>query len=297
MKRICYLILAHSDPKHFEKLVNAVDYNSTFFVHIDSKTDIKDFQSLSLPKDLSFIRDRVSVAWGGISMIDATLKLIEAALSCGEEFIHLILLSGADYPIKKSSVIYDTFSKNPHHQFIKFIDMRESTHYTSHINNKWFKEPIIKTSNKILKLTDKIVRNIGNRIKFRNSWNKSIIPYFGSQWWAITPDCARYILDFLKRNPKYYTQNKYTFSPDEHFFHTIIGNSIYKEKSDGIQKYKDRGTWRMANLHLIHPTLNKWYASTDWDKINSSDKLFARKLKSSVSDDLIKKIDEKILKS
>lgn len=113
MKRICYLILAHSDPKHFEKLVNAVDYHSRFFVHIDSKTDIKDFQSLSLPKDLSFIRDRVSVAWGGISMIDATLKLIEAALSCGEEFIHLILLSGADYPIKKSSVIYDTFSKIP----------------------------------------------------------------------------------------------------------------------------------------------------------------------------------------
>lgn len=297
MKRVCYLILAHADPKHFEKLVNAINYNARFFVHLDAKTDIKAFQTLSLPEDVTFVQDRVRVSWGGISMVDATLRLMEAALNCGEDFTHLVLLSGADYPIKKSSVIYEIFSKNPQHQFIKFIDMRESAHYSSHINSRWFKEPVIQTSIKIVRLADKIVRNLGNRIKFSNSWDKSIGPYFGSQWWAITPDCAKYILDYLKKNPKYYIQNKFTFSPDEHFFHTIIGNSIFKEKSDGVQKYEERGTWRMANIHLIDPSLTKWYSINDWDKIHSSDKLFVRKLSSSVSEDLIKLIDEKILKS
>ncbi|MEJ7683891.1 MAG: beta-1,6-N-acetylglucosaminyltransferase [Segetibacter sp.] len=128
-------------------------------------------------------------------------------------------------------------------------------------------------------------------------WDKSIIPYFGSQWWAITPDCAKYILDFLKENPKYYIQSKFTFAPDEHFFHTIIGNSSYKEKSDGAHKYIGMGTWRMANFHLIAPSLTKWYSINDWNKISSSGNLFVRKLNSTVSKDLIQLIDEKILKS
>ena len=296
MRRICYLILAHADPKHFEKLVNAIDYKARFFVHVDAKTDIRDFQTLSLPDTLAFIKDRVCVSWGGISMIDATLRLIEHALNSEEEFTHFVLLSGADYPIKKSSFIYETLSNNPEHQFIKFIDMRESSHYINHVNIKWFKEPIVQTSNKIVRLIDKIVRNLGNRLKFHNSWDKSIIPYFGSQWWAITPCCAKYILDFIKRNPEYYIQNKFTFAPDEHFFHTIVGNSTYNEKSDGTHKYEGRGTWRMANLHLIDPSLTKWYSIKDWDKIKSSDKLFVRKLNSFVSDELTKMIDEKCLK-
>lgn len=297
MKRICYLILAHADPKHFEKLVNAINFNARFFVHIDAKTNIRDFQTLSLPENLTFIQDRVRVSWGGISMVDATLKLIASALNCKEDFTHLVLLSGADYPIKNSSVIYETFSKNSQLQFIKFIDMRASAHYLNHINRKWFKEPIVHTSNRTVELTDKIIRNLGNRLKFRNSWDESTVPYFGSQWWAITPDCAKYILDFLKENPKYYIQNKFTFAPDEHFFHTIIGNSNYKEKSNGVHEYKGKGTWRMANYHLIAPSLTKWYSTNDWDKINSSDKLFVRKLNSYVSSDLVNLINEKILKS
>lgn len=296
MKRICYLILAHADPKHFERLVNAINYHARFFVHLDAKTNIENFRALSLPDSLTFIEDRVRVSWGGISMIDATLKLIEAALNCGESFTHLVLLSGADYPIKKSSFIYETFSKNPEHEFIKFIDMRESAHYMNQINTKWFKEPIVQKPSKIVRLTDKIVRNVGNRIKLRNPWDESIVPYFGSQWWAITVDCARYVLNFLKENPKFYSQNKFTFAPDEHFFHTIIGNSTFKEKSDGVHKYEGRGTWRMANIHIIHHSLTKWYTVADWEEINSSDKLFVRKLNSSASDGLIKLIDEKLLK-
>ncbi len=113
MKRICYLILAHADPKHFERLVNAINYQAKFFVHLDAKTDIENFQALSLPDGLTFIEDRVRVSWGGISMIDATLKLIEAALNCGESFTHLILLSGADYPIKKKLFHLRNIFKKP----------------------------------------------------------------------------------------------------------------------------------------------------------------------------------------
>lgn len=296
MKQIAYLVLAHTDPKHFEKLINAIDYKAKFFVHLDAKSNMDDFKKLSLPESLIFIKNRVSVAWGSISMVDATLRLIENALSCGEDFSHLVLISGADYPIKENRVIYETFVKNPEKEFIQYIDMRQSFHYIKHISQKWFKIPLLQTSNKILSLADKIVRSIGNKLSLKNHWDTSIIPYFGSQWWALTPLCAKYVLDFVKENPDFYAVNKYTFSPDEHFFHTIVGNSPFREKSNGVQEFKQRGTWRMANLHIVHSTLSKWYTIEDWDKIITSDRLFVRKLNSSVSDELVNSINEKILK-
>lgn len=296
MKQIAYLVLAHADPAHFEKLINAIDYNARFFVHLDAKSNIDDFKKISLPQNLIFINNRVSVAWGSISMIDATLRLIESALNSAEDFSHFVLISGADYPIKQNRIIYETFIKNPQHEFIKYIDMRESPHYVSHINQKWFKIPLLQTSNKILSLADKTVRSLGNKLALRNHWDASIIPYFGSQWWALTPPCAKYVLDFVKENPDFYDVNKYTFSPDEHFFHTIVGNSPFREKSDGVQKFVQRGTWRMANLHIIHSSLSKWYAMKDWDNIIVSDKLFVRKLNTAVSGELVNSINEKILK-
>lgn len=296
MKKIAYLVLAHADPKHFERLVNAINYNASFFIHLDAKSDIAPFQKLSLPDNLIFIQNRVRVSWGSISMVDATLRLMEEALNSGEAFTHLVLLSGADYPIQKNTVIYETLADNPQHEFIKYIDMRQSDHYIKHINQKWFKESLFHTTNKFLKYSDKVIRNLGNKMKFHNSWDKAIVPYFGSQWWALTPQCAQYVVKYVKNNPEYYMKNKYSFSPDEHFFHTIVGNSIYKEKSDGLQKYEGRGTWRLANLHIIHHSLTKWYTINDWDNIKSSDKLFVRKVNSTVSGELIDLIDEKIIK-
>lgn len=295
MKQIAYLVLAHADPKHFERLINAIDYKAKFFVHIDAKSNLDDFKNLTLPKDVFFLEDRVSVSWAGISMVDATLKLIESTLKSGEDFSHLVLISGSDYPIKKSSFIYETFVKNPEHEFIKYIDMRQSSHYILHVKQKWFKTPLFQTTNKTLKLADKIVREIGNKLRLANHWDKSIIPYFGSQWWAITPGSAKYVLDFVRDNPNFYTANTYTFSPDEHFFHTIIGNSPYRQKSDGVQEFKQRGTWRLANFHIIHTLLSKWYTTDDWEQIITSDKLFVRKLNSLKSDGLISLINEKIL--
>lgn len=294
MKKIGYLILAHADPKHLERLVNAINYNASFLIHIDAKADIKEFQKLSLPQNVIFIRNRVRVAWGGISMVDATLHLIEEALKSGEDFSHLVLLSGSDYPLQKGSIIYDKFVNNPHHEFIKYIDMRESDHYIKQINQKWFKEPLIYTSNNALKYVDKTIRNIGNSLRLKSSWNKEIVPYFGSQWLAITTDCALYILKFVKDNPEYHKNNRHTFSPDEHFFHTIIGNSPYKNKSDGLQLYEGRGTWRLANLHVIHSSLAKWYSVEDWNEIKSSNKLFIRKVNSAISSTLLDLIDDKI---
>lgn len=89
--------------------------------------------------------------------------------------------------------------------------------------------------------------------------------------------------------------NKYTFSPDEHYYHTIIGNSKYAEMANGLQKFKGHGTWRMANLHIIDESLSKWFTLDDWKTIIDSDKLFVRKVNSKSGSTLVNHIDNAIL--
>jgi hypothetical protein len=297
MKKIAYLILAHADAEHLNRLITVLEGNCDFYIHIDAKSDIHEFKRIVLSEKTCFIKDRLSISWAGISMVVATINLVKAALYSGNEYSHLVLLSGSDYPIKKTVYINSFFNQQPAREFIKFIDMRESPeHYLKQIKIKWFKEPIFSASSRSLQVFDKVIRRIFNYMLFKNSWDENaIIPYFGSQWWALTPGCCEHIFDYINKNKDYYSMNKYTFSPDEHFFHTLVGNSHYLEKSDGLQTYEGRGTYKLANFHIIHPSLSKWYDLTDWDEICASDKLFVRKVNSLKSKELLDKIDNELL--
>jgi hypothetical protein len=229
-------------------------------------------------------------------MIDAQMQLIKAVLKNRERYTHLVFLSGSCYPIKSAEYIHKKLTENPHREFIKFIDMRQSPeHYMKQVTRKWFKEPFIRSKNQPLQFADKAVRKTLNLLAFRNQWEDKIIPYFGSQWCALTVDCCSYIVEYQLRNPWYREMNRFTFSPDEHYIHTIVGNSPFCEKSDGIQSFQGRGTWRLANLHIIDSSLSKWFTVNDWEEIQKSDKLFVRKVRSLDGSQLVERINREIL--
>lgn len=294
---IAYLILTHNDPNHLSKLIKALGHDCDIYIHIDKKSDFSRFVTMTNKINVNFLSRRIPVSWASISMIDAQNLLIKAALKSKKLYTHVVFLSGSCYPIKKSDKIHKVITENPKREFIKYIDMRESPdHYMKQINKKWFQEPFLKKENGIFSLVlNKVFRNIINRINFTNRWNNKIIPYCGSQWCALTIDCCQYIIDFQNQNPWYRQMNKYTFSPDEHYYHTIIGNSKYAEMANGLQKFKGHGTWRMANLHIIDESLSKWFTLDDWKTIIDSDKLFVRKVNSKSGSTLVNHIDNAIL--
>ncbi len=295
---IAYLILAHTDPAQLERLANAIDHRAHSFIHIDAKSPLAPFEALTLPRSSTLLRERVSANWAGISIIDATLLLMKAALAHPERFSHLVLLSGADYPIKPPDRIYATITQDPEHEFIRYFDMRNSHEfYRRHIEEKWFKEPWWKSSHKWPALVDKGCRYLANRLRLPNRWNREIVPYFGSQWWALTPGCCQYIVDYVEANPSFYSINRRTFSPDEHFIHTIVGNSPFASKADDVIPFEGLRTWhKTTNIHLIDESLSKWYTLDDWQEIAASDRLFVRKVSTLKSSELIEAIDRRILK-
>lgn len=295
MKKIAYLILAHSDATHLNALVKSLSTYADIYIHLDIKANLSEFVS-ACPKTVTFIEDRVNVAWAGISMVDALLNLIKAVLPFSENYTHFVFITGSDYPIKPEKQIFEIFVSEPERQFIKYIDMRESPeHYLKLITHKQFLEPFTNSKNKILNLADKSVRKALRKLGIPNKWSNKVIPYFGHTWCALTPQCCEYILDYHNDNPWFYESNKQTFSPDEHYFHTIIGNSPFNSKADGLQAYEGRGLWRLVNTHLICPSLQKWYTLDDWEQIISSDKLFVRKVNSISGGSLVEEIDAQIL--
>jgi len=267
MKKIAFLVLAHADPDLFGRLCDSLDSSwCDVYVHIDKNINVEPFQAKAKSHDhICFVKDRFPVKWADISMISAQNALIRLALARKDQYLHCIFLSGSCYPIKPIHVLHKMLQAHPTTEFIKYIDMRSSPdHYLKQVT------------------TD-------------NIWSDTITPYFGSQWCALTLACCEFIIEYQNQNPWFWDMNIKTFSPDEHFYHSIVGNSRFASLATGIQEFVARGTWRMANLHIIHPSLSKYYTFDDFQEICSSNKFFVRKVRSEDGASLIDAINSGLI--
>jgi hypothetical protein len=119
----------------------------------------------------------------------------------------------------------------------------------------------------------------------------------GSAWWALTPDCAKFILRFGEEHPEYERFFQYVQASDEHYFHTIVQNSHFAGEAATITPYSGRGMWKTANLHIIHPSLRKIYTDADFDEVRQSGCCFVRKVTTSLSTPLLDQIDSLIVET
>ena len=91
-----FLILAHQDQLMLRRIVNRISILGRVFVHVDAKTDTTEWRLDELPCDV--IERRFRVYWGDWSAVEATVALLESALSDGS-LMRFTFLSGSHYPI------------------------------------------------------------------------------------------------------------------------------------------------------------------------------------------------------
>jgi len=249
MKR-AYLILAHNDPNHLKKMIMSLGEKNDYYVHLDNKSDISDFSSL-LKENVFFIKQRINISWGGFSMVEAMLELIKAALNSE-------IISGNDYPIKNEKIIDEFFERYSKNEIIRayYITGNLCPHCAEKIERKWFFDN--KFKNPKLK---KIYRSIKNSfVQFRKKSlyvNINSVPCkvaYGSQWFALTNECAEYVISTVNNNPNLINYFKHSLAPDEMFFHTIIFNSRFSENTimNGIEEYSPE--WHLNNYTYIDTT-------------------------------------------
>ena len=117
-----YLIIAHKDDLTFRTLISMLDYkNNDIFIHMDKKNKTYDSKGIeSLGKHAKIYHTcRTNVEWGGYSLINAELLLLEKATEIGK-YQHYHLLSGEDLPIQKQEVIQNFFMEQDGKEFIAF---------------------------------------------------------------------------------------------------------------------------------------------------------------------------------
>ena len=97
--QIAYLILAHNSPDHVGRLIGALDNNRAhFFIHIDKKANLNEFQRYTTQRrNVHYIENRIKVFWGGFSMVEAILNLMQEAIRSDIDFKYAILLSGSHF--------------------------------------------------------------------------------------------------------------------------------------------------------------------------------------------------------
>lgn len=297
MKKIAYLLLVHNDPEQLKRLVHKLNYHADFYIHIDKKVDQKVYKKiLNGMNNVFFVENRFPVYWAGFNMIEATKSLIRETEDNRHLYKRCILLSGNDYPITSNEKIHEFFEINSNIEFIRGFNVTQSNskQYLNHIKRYHLRDSF-KNINIISKLIQKLVSFFPAKpsyILLRNGLVFDV--FFGSQWWALTPKCIKEIIEIADKYPEIDNYFRYSFSPDEKYFHSLFFNSSFKNNNidKGVGNYKGIGTYKWSNIHLIHPSLSKWYKYKDREEVLESEKLFLRKVNSSESNELLDFLDK-----
>ena len=127
MKKHAYLIMAHDNFYILEKLIQLIDYDlNDIYIHIDKKAknfNFNYFRNLVNKSNIYFVK-RFNVRWGGYSIVEAELELLNKAIKGEYEYYHII--SGVDLPLKSQEYIHKFFNANRGKEFIN-IEKIEST--------------------------------------------------------------------------------------------------------------------------------------------------------------------------
>jgi len=272
---------------------------------------------------------RIWVSVFRIDIVDAVINAIETLHKNNVSFDYITSLSGQDYPIKSNRQIFEFLKSNQGKEFITYHPLvfdneadykntqwgrKETYRYEDYWikfnrNGKLHRFPIHRFVNKPLwnvikiyvyefpqyirhkKLIRETLDLIGSlyfakKKKFIKGYN----PYGGWAWWTLTYECSKYLLNTYRQNPKFKHFFKYSWTPDEMVYQTILLNSPFKNNivNDDLREIS------FKNKENSHP---KIYSVEDYELIKNSDKFFARKFDMNIDSKILDMIDKELIKT
>ena len=292
-RRHAYLMLAHKNFGQLRKLAGLLDDpRNDIYVHVDRK-------SASSPEEwlrgackysrLSLISPRISVSWGGVSIMRTELALLKAATQAGHyDYYHL--LSGMDLPIKDQDTIHDFFDRHSGTEFINYWNFKKTTASRFHYYTL-FPEG---AGHFLTNLANNIFKGLQMAVGYRI--NRDVDFRFASQWFSITDALARYVLsreEWLER------VFRHTNTCDEIFLATLVWNSPFRERLY-VKEPVDEHIVNESNMRFIDWTRgdsirHPWtFRSDDWDLLMSVPHFWARKFDENVDSGIIDRIYGKL---
>lgn len=283
--RHAILILAHKDLTALKRLTMYFSKDCDVYIHIDKKLKgVQDeVQALKMLPMVKCVSRRYNVNWGGFNMLLAELELLEKSCQHGG-YGYYHLLSGTDYPLKPLWYFLDFFSNATSTNYVRCKPMLME-HFQDrllHFHPYDFlrcRERARRISKRLSCLQDKlgVSRSIGCLPRHM---------YIGSQWFSITDEAVKSLLQEVRVSNKFLMRMKYTFAPEEMFVNTMVMNGVGKVIPDNLRyiRWTNENGNCPANLDLSH--LKYCLASGA---------LFARKIDGLVGESLKSFLEENIV--
>lgn len=271
MNKNCILILAHKNHNQIMRLINHLKTDFDLYVHIDkrNKLNIKSFDNVNVYKEFKTYH-------GGVSLVIATLFLIEEAYK--NNYDRYIFISGQDVPLKTNKEIINFFDTNKNKEYISYESINNS--------EAMYKEMSFRLNSYNFGKLYRLIfhRNIRELLSnfplIKRTTPENI--YYGSQWWNLTNNAIKYILDYTKQNPNFLKRFNYTWGSDEFYFQSILLNSEFKDNCiNDCLRYLIWGVGTPINFQM-----------KDYENIknNINNNIFARKFDENIDNDIIDKL-------
>jgi hypothetical protein len=293
------LMLVDKDLDHIKRLISLFDEDFYFFIHIDKKSEIQINDILSITTNGAIIKNVVKefkINWGGFNMINATILLIETMLNNQDnlEIGYAHLISGQDYLIKSLKSFKEKFENckldfiESHPFPIPWSSWKNGGY--DRLNYYYFFDQINPKGN--WKRLNFGLLKIQRLLRINRSYSYSKYPklYAGSQWWSLTRNTLEKLIIYLKDHGDFIKRFHNTDAPDEIFISTIISNLKSVDITNNNLRLID---WKERDNNGIMPAQ---LDNRDWPTISiNTSEIFARKLNSSASKELMNLIDKNII--
>jgi hypothetical protein len=239
--KIAYLFFAYRNPRLIKREIEILSSDkAAFYIHIDGKVDISSFTEIKGP-NIHFSEKRIPVYWAEFSGVRAVIELMKQALAGPERCDYLFLLSGSEYPIRTRNYIEEFLEANSGTEFIRLIKVPGPGKPLSRLTTIRYE-----SDRPVRRFLSRAFAKVGMSQRDFHNHLGTLEPYSGRTWWALTREACEYILRFDEENPDVAAFFRDTFAPEEAYFHTILGNSKFKERACGNLVYED---WSARGAH------------------------------------------------
>ena len=294
--RVAYLIAAHNDPAMLELSLRTLDpYRRAVFVHIDAKSDIEPFRRPGT-RGAHFTTQRFRVYWGNDTVLQTMLHLLRTALAEGQ-FDYFKMLSNADFPVQPVDA-FEAFLQDA--APASFQCCRPALE--GYEGNKRLGAYYVLNKRDPLPLAvQRFLFSLALVPTLRRRPPPALDYLLGSSWFTIHRDVAEWAVEYWDSHPEFRKYFSSIYIPDEIVLPTLTANTpgvVVDERniiySDFGERRGKRGWQDLLRGNIFgtgHPAV---LDLEDLPAIRESGAFFARKMSSTASAGLLRRICEDV---
>lgn len=227
--RHAILITTHDNVEISKNLLSLYDdKNIDFYFLIDKKAKSYNEEVLKdiCKKSSVYFVPKINIYWGSFSQIQAEYILLENAVKKSYDYYHLI--SGCDIPLYTKNEFFDFFEQNKGKEFVEYSpkEIAEKNKVQDRVKYYYVFMESVREKSAIKRKPKTFLREfflkLQKLLKIDRTKGKEF--QYGSNWFDITDDFAKYI---LKNKPWVIKHFKKTCCADELFLQTLLFNSPF----------------------------------------------------------------------